>query len=70
MPEKDIVSIGCFCTHLKEGECYLRRYTGYCMALNNCDFNDGMCHFRKKKYGGPNMYDLWRKERAQLCQDT
>lgn len=63
MTEKGFAAGSCHCNHVGEGVCCFRKADGMCKALGNCDFNDGLCHFRKKYYDGPNLYDQWCKER-------
>lgn len=39
------------CTYInKEHEdCFARTHDGECRALDNCNFDDGVCHFYKKR---------------------
>lgn len=45
-------------------ECILKdpKCRWLCLALQDSNFPDGRCHFRKESVDGPNMYDLERKE--------
>ena len=52
------------CRHEDEGYCCMRYVKKMgpaslvmCDALNDCNFKDGYCHFRKERYDGPNLYD-------------
>lgn len=46
-------------------ECILKdpKCRWLCLALQDSNFSDGRCHFRKESVEGPNMYDLERKEK-------
>ena len=43
------------------GECCMRDDKRRCKALNDVQFKDGRCHFRKAVPWGPNMYDEGRR---------
>lgn len=38
-------------------ECCFRMKDGRCDALNDVNFRDGQCHFRKRTPYGENLYD-------------
>lgn len=46
--------------HETEGYCYMRE-KGFCTALEDTEFKDGKCHFRKDRARGVNLYDLHKK---------
>lgn len=48
------------CRHEHEGDCCMRMYVkkkGVCTILVDTDFPDNLCHFRKERLHGPNLYD-------------
>ena len=43
--------------------CCFKRKDGRCKILNDTDFDDEKCHFRKTEPFGENLYDKERRER-------
>lgn len=43
-------------------KCCMRNDEGRCIALDNADFDDGQCHFRKRKSEGINLYEVWKEK--------
>lgn len=48
------------CRETEEVCCFRDRFTCQCNILRDTDFDDGMCHFRKETFTGPNEYDLMK----------
>lgn len=42
-------------------QCCFRNVFGCCTILNDTEFKDNKCHFRKLSPEGENMYDLEKK---------
>lgn len=57
------------CNHEKEGPCCMRT-DGKCSVLFDTKFRDGMCHFRKKDYYGPNLYDAGNPRSKRYRKET
>ncbi len=49
--------------------CRFRRF-GECTILNDVNFHDGMCHFRKESLDGENLYDKEKRERRCDREDS